>query len=462
MKFFHAIVVIIFLVVIFSSCSKVKLTTNPQDKLSFTTDTLTFDTVFTSLGSDTRYFKILNTHSKSIKISTLRLGGGSSSFFRLNVDGVPTKTELHDLEIAPHDSMWVFAAVTIDPNNQNNPFVVEDSVMFETNGNEQKVLLMAYGQNAHFYRDSVICNETWNPDKPYVIINSVLVNSGCTLTINPGCRIFNHAGSQIYVNGTLKVLGTPTDSVVFRGDRLENYFVDLPGNWGGIHFLKFSQDNEIDNAIIKEATVGVRVDSLSVNANPKLILKQTRINYCLSAGILGITSTINAENCLVINCGENNLQLELGGNNQFTNCTFADFSNTVINHEKPVLRAGNYLDLGSVILLADLHTTLTNCIIYGGNAEEEMDLDTTSHSGVVYDVQLNHCLIKTKNPANTSAFQSCTINTDPQFNDISKDNYHLLSSSPCKNAGTAVGAPTVDLDNFPRDAAPDIGCFEFH
>lgn len=462
MKFSSAVFLLIIVITIFSSCRKDKITTSALDKLSFTTDTLTFDTVFTTLGSATRYFKILNKHSKSINISSIRLGGGQASQFRLNVDGIPTKTELNNLVIAPHDSMWVFAAVTIDPNNLNNPFVVEDSVIFETNGNEQKVMLQAYGQNAHFYRDSVICNEVWNNDKPYVIINSILVNTGCSLTINPGCRIFNHAGSQIYVAGTMKVLGVPGDSVVFRGDRLENYFVDLPGNWGGIHFLKFSHDNEIYNTVIKEAIVGVRVDSLSTNANPKLILKQDKINYCLSAGILGITSTIAAENCLVINCGENNLQLELGGNNIFTNCTFADYSNIVINHQKSTLRASNYLDLGSVILLADLNTTFTNCIIYGGNTEEEMDLDTSTSGLVSYNLLFDHCFLKTKTPVTGAAFPGSINNSDPLFNDISKDDYHLSSSSPCKDAGIVIAGINTDLDNYLRDALPDVGCYEFH
>jgi len=39
--------------------------------------------------------------------------------------------------------------------------------------------------------------------------------------------------------------------------------------------------------------------------------------------------------------------------------------------------------------------------------------------------------------------------------------YHLQAGSPAVDAGTADGAPTVDLENRPRDARPDIGAYEF-
>jgi hypothetical protein len=39
--------------------------------------------------------------------------------------------------------------------------------------------------------------------------------------------------------------------------------------------------------------------------------------------------------------------------------------------------------------------------------------------------------------------------------------YHLQVDSPAINAGTSSGAPTVDLENRPRDAQPDMGAYEF-
>lgn len=39
--------------------------------------------------------------------------------------------------------------------------------------------------------------------------------------------------------------------------------------------------------------------------------------------------------------------------------------------------------------------------------------------------------------------------------------YHLQTDSPAINAGSTESAPTVDLENRPRDAQPDIGAYEY-
>jgi len=113
-----------------SACRKDVLDTNPASKLSFSVDTVYFDTVFVTLGSVTQRFKIYNNSKDKIKISRIKLEGGSSSPFRLNIDGFPSD-DLTDLEIEGEDSAFVFAEVTIDPNNQLNPFIVEDSIRFK-------------------------------------------------------------------------------------------------------------------------------------------------------------------------------------------------------------------------------------------------------------------------------------------------------------------------------------------
>ncbi len=212
---------------VFFSCKKDNFTTSAADKLSFSTDTLTFDTVFTTLGTTTLYFTVHNPHNQKINISDIHLAGGQQSLFRLNIDGQPVNS-MSNVEIPANDSIYIFVAATIDPNDENNPYVLYDSVLFETNGNFQSVTLQAWGQNANFIYGEVVGTQIWTPEKPYVIIHSILVDSDEVLTIQPGCRIYMHADSRFYVQGTLKVMGQVNDSVIFRGDRLESYYVDDP------------------------------------------------------------------------------------------------------------------------------------------------------------------------------------------------------------------------------------------
>jgi predicted GH43/DUF377 family glycosyl hydrolase len=53
------------------------------------------------------------------------------------------------------------------------------------------------------------------------------------------------------------------------------------------------------------------------------------------------------------------------------------------------------------------------------------------------------------------------IDADPQFVDAANGDYHLLSGSPAIDAGTPAGAPTHDIEGTPRDAAPDMGAYEW-
>ncbi|HMS53283.1 MAG TPA: hypothetical protein PKD56_13205, partial [Chitinophagales bacterium] len=150
-------------------------TDDPDIKLTFSDDTLQFDTVFTTMGSTTNYFLAFNKSASKVKISNIRLGNGSQSAYRINVDGI-NGYEFKDVELWANDSLYIFVEVTIDPTDLNTPFVVQDSVIFETNGNLQYVPLVAWGQNAHFFGPNTpngslvgtTADTTWTNDKPYV------------------------------------------------------------------------------------------------------------------------------------------------------------------------------------------------------------------------------------------------------------------------------------------------------
>nr|HMT30788.1 hypothetical protein [Bacteroidia bacterium] len=200
-----------------SSCKKDDIITDSSAKLEFSTDTVLFDTVFSSLGSTTKQLKIYNRNSRPIRISSIRLAGGAPSTFRLNVDGIPGKS-FTDVEIPEKDSLFVFVEVTVNPNGQTTPFIFQDSILFETNGNQQDIDLVAFGQNARFIvADKFVTagssaipyalldtnlNSTivWDNTLPYVVWGGyAAVDSSQTLIINPGTRIYFGTGAGIWV-----------------------------------------------------------------------------------------------------------------------------------------------------------------------------------------------------------------------------------------------------------------------
>ena len=104
--------------------------TSAGAKVSFSTDTLKFDTVFTQIGSATRFFKIFNPYSQSISINKIYLENNTNAVYRLNVDGVPG-TSFTNVQILPNDSLYVFAEVTVNPNApiSASPFVIDANIV---------------------------------------------------------------------------------------------------------------------------------------------------------------------------------------------------------------------------------------------------------------------------------------------------------------------------------------------
>ena len=189
----------LWLFIIFSiaiiSCQKEKYITSGDFKLQFSTDTVSFDTIFSSIGSTTEWLKVKNPSKYSVSISKIYLAGGADSPFRLNINGVDG-VEDKDVKISSGDSIFIFVEVTIDPTGQNNPMIVKDSIVFELNGNIQDVKLVAFGQDFHLFKGDVLATQRWQNDKPYLIYNSVWVDTLKTLSIDPGCRIYFHKGSS--------------------------------------------------------------------------------------------------------------------------------------------------------------------------------------------------------------------------------------------------------------------------
>ncbi|MEA3505397.1 MAG: hypothetical protein U9R32_09440, partial [Bacteroidota bacterium] len=115
-------VTLVFVIGLMSCEKKDAINSSPDVKLGFSMDTVMFDTVFSTVGSTTKDFRIYNNSSSAIEISSITLARGNKSQFRINVDGV-SGTDFSDIKIYPNDSLYVFVRVTIDPTEENLPFV---------------------------------------------------------------------------------------------------------------------------------------------------------------------------------------------------------------------------------------------------------------------------------------------------------------------------------------------------
>jgi hypothetical protein len=464
MKVIAYITLVFFFSLAIISCKKEKLLTDANAALTVNSDTLNFDTVFTSTGSITQYFTIVNPNKQKIQLSSVKLMGGASSAFKINADGIAGPT-INNIEIEANDSIYVFVLVTINPNAANLPFVITDSIQINWNGNKTYKQLQAWGQNAHFLRNKVIdANTNWANDLPYVILGGLQVANGVNLTINPGVRIYSHADAPFVVDGTLTVNGTKQDSVIFQGDRLDKDYRDFPGSWPGIYFREPSKNNQLTYTIIKNAYQGIVADKpSSITFLPKVRLSQCVIDNIYDAGIIGVQSSIRADNCLISNCG-NNVAIVLGGSYSFTHCTMATYSSVFINHKNPVLFVSNAIKQNNQLLTNNLTASFTNCIIWGEGGTVEDEVVTDKQGNNSYTITFDNVLYKvTTDPSNVT-FNSSIKNQAPLFDsiDVSKRFYdfHLKAASPAINKGKATGL-FIDLDGQPRaNGLPDLGCYE--
>jgi hypothetical protein len=477
------IIVFLFGLLTVFGCKKDPLT-NPNFELGFSTDTLTFDTVFVTLGSTTKFFAVVNPENKPVLISKIQLEGGADSKYRINVDGISLPDgEIEEITIPAKDSIYIFVEITVDPNAEALPFLIGDRILFEVNSNQQEVILEAYGQNAHFFNGEEIETQTWEDDLPYVILNSILLKENHTLTIKEGVDIYFGGSSAMYIAGNLIVEGSKDSTVTFRGIRLDEIaedllYDDIPGQWLGIFLLRSNAGNinsSIKYAEIRNAQFGISLGSTTIeefpNINlsngPELDIENTIIQNHSVFALFAITSTIRAKNLLVYQAGAQLLAFQMGGNYQFEHCTFYNRGSQFLEHQDELLYFSNYFaDVNQgVVIERDLERLdFLNCIIYG-SLEDEILPDTIEGTTADFNYSFDHCLLKSKLDFGENMV-SCIFNTDPSFyepedpEEIVDNDFRLSTDSPCVDAGNPIFTATSDLFDFPRAGLPDIGAIE--
>jgi hypothetical protein len=459
MKSLKLLSILTLLMLSFAACNKdEEITLDPNAKLSFSTDSVLFDTVFTSTGSTTRRFKIFNYNEKAINIDEIRVGGGANSPFVINVNG-RQMVEGKNIKINGKDSINVLVKVNVNPNAQNQPFIVQDSILMFFNGKKDKIPLLCYGQNAIFLRNVAIStNTTWNSKLPYIIYNSVTVAENATLTVAAGSKILFHNGSTLNVKGTLIANGTRADTILFASDRTERIYEEEPGQWNGIHFYGSSSNSVINHATVKNAIAGITVDSLSTNANPKLVLANTVVKNMQVVGFLGYHTHLAAYNNLFYNCGQYLVYGVGGGKYDFAQNTFAAFNFNFARRTSAIYLS----DFISNTQYNPLNLTLTNNIIWG-SLEDELLVEKKTNAVSVIDVKNN--LIKTMQASFSG--NGNIVNSDPLFQNPRQGNYRLNDGSPVINKGlNLTNHPyytrylTEDIRAVTRIFPSELGCYE--
>lgn len=455
----HIFPMILLLAAFTYACDPIEeeITTEQNSRLTFSSDTVVFDTIFSSVASITKRLRVFNRNEKAINISRLYLGHGSNSEYTIIVNG-EEKSDFKDELILGKDSLLILVKVKANPQNQDLPFIVKDSIVFESNGNSDHVKLVSWGQDAIFVNgETIACNTSWTATRPYIIYNFALVDTLCTLNVDPGTKIYIDNNASLFVKGSLKLNGTAENKIIVRNTRLDKKFDIAPGQWEGIFYLEGSFDNKIEHAIISNGTTGLRVGTPDDDSDFDLQIGNTIISHMSVAGILAFTSDIRAYNTVVYDCGQYLLGNFLGGNYTYEHCTFANDPTSLFREGSSVQLSDNIVLDDNSVLSDDLNVKMVNSILWG-NEDEELIISASGNQQITLEIHDNIIRSTDQGYEEIGNTISQASNYPGFYNRLIFD-YQLDSLANARNKGSNIGID-FDILGTPRDNMPDFGAYE--
>ncbi len=450
--------------------------TNPNHRLMFSVDTLSFDTVFTTIGSATRSLMIYNKNSQPLLIEDILLSNNEKTGFRINVDG-RKGDHFKDVRIRANDSLYVFVEITVDPNRADQPLLVEDSILFMTNGVTQSVRLEAYGQDVVLYKggETFQQNTRLTAGRPYLIYDSLIIEKGVQVEIDPGALFYMHDKANIINYGTIKAIGTLEKPIVFRGDRLDFILNDVlpydrtPAQWGGFFFRPESFDNRIEHVIIRNGTTGLTFEASSTQAQ-KARIADSQITNMEQNLLYAANCHIEVANTELSNAG-GGIVILLGGKYRFTHCTIANYI-TLKKRKSVCLTLSNNLNREAFPLEAIFENSIIDGSFDAGSqtAKGELLLAVTDEAPFQY--QFDHCVIKTAEQNGTAfnnvLFAKTALSYRLKGGEKNKYRFDFRPDS-MTTLGVGKADPAISI-NYPFDRygiprlignTPDIGAYEY-
>lgn len=454
---------------------------SPSNTLTFSTDTVRMDTVFSTVPTSTRSFWVYNKSGDGIRCSNVRLANGNQTGFRVNVDGEylsPTAGyQVQGVEVRKKDSIRVFVELTSPRNGVDGPRLLEDDLIFTLeSGVEQRVNLNAYTWDAELLRDVVVRGDSTigGGDKPTVIYGGLVVDSSAVLRIAAGTTLYFHSDAGISVYGKLLSEGTAGNNIIMRGDRTDKMFDYLPydmvsGQWQGITFHSSSYDNVMSYTDVHGSFDGIVCDSSDVSKT-KLQLYNSTVHNCQGFGLKVVNSKVDVRNSQITNTLHDCVAV-YGGDVSLTHCTIAQFYPFDANRGVALRYANHDGDMEMPLLRMDCVNTIVT-----GYGDDMVMADSLEIEGgaSVFNYSFVNSLLRTKKVEDNERIvgtvwedveDTATVSGEDNFRlvdiDMQRYDFHLDSLSHAIDKADKDRSIPIDRDGRQRDGMPDIGCFEY-
>lgn len=452
-------------------------TADPHARLTFSRDTVSFDTLVSTVSSSTERLLVYNTNKNGLRIGEVRLKHAGSSPFRVNVDGQFLQGgQAYDFEVRQNDSIFVLVEVTLPDTDTDTVTSHTDSLCFHLESGEvQYVTLMAGGQDAFHWRGLTVIDKdtTLQSRRPVVIYDSLYVSSGTTLTISAGTQLYFHQKASMCVDGTLLVNGTLEEPVVFRGDRTGNLFDYLPYDntpqqWGGVYL--HGRGHRFTYLDLHSSTFGIIAEDTDME------LANCVIHNTGGNALWVKNCRVKAYNTQISNAFGNLYQM-IGGETEMTFCTLAQFYNYDAVRGWALKLSDYDVEYGDTMFYDVAKANFINCIItgYGDDVISGSFIKERKFQDSVR-YYFNRCFLNTvysdadsvrfvnniyENPEDTMSYgrQFILFDTYARLYDFTPDTLaHFCDSAD------ASWVEKFPLDRLGRnrgvDGRPDIGAYE--
>ena len=464
------------------ACQQDRISSDPSLQLSFSHDTVLFDTVFTAMGSSTHRVMVYNPHKNAINIKQVSMQNGE--YFHINLDGENDMDQLCDVIVRGEDSLFLFIRAYIDPLNENSPVLIEDKIAFKVNDQTQQITLQAYGQNIEKIQipsDSIVYECHLTNEKPYLLYDTIHVGN---LTIDAGSTLYMHEGAALFVYGSMQAQGTKDQPIIFRGDRTDKLFDSVPyrmasGQWDGIYLLHAKEvfppsKYQLDYVDILSGSIGLYVYSESIGAKlPKLTLNNSRIHNHSIYGLVLQNVDADVVNCEISNCASYCVYLA-GGKHNFVHNTIAAYYGypyTDLNIHSNIIPE----DVAAVYVnnlsknYAKTISSFSNCIITGGRKNNVVVATplVDEYKGQFIGNYLRADSLSEKFAHNNvyATEEDTTVfrNIYYLYKQYHYYDFQLDSLSPARGIADSIIALKFPIDRVgnARKPHPDAGCYEF-
>jgi len=450
---------------------------NVTANLSFSVDTLLFDTVFTSMGSSTRIVTVKNENRHEVVIDKVMQASGDC--FHINLDGESSLDYMRQIRLSAGDSLFLFVRATIDPLNSNSPVLVNDQVTFHlSNGNSRTLEIEAFGQDVTLIDSLYIdADRTLTADRPYLVRYWLAGSPEAKVTIEPGATFYMHKGAQLIFYGQLVAEGTVEAPIIFMGDRLDDYIAGIPyshvpGQWSGLYLYDYqgtAPEWRISNVRIISATNGLFCYGRNYANRPTLSLSSARIHNHDQYGL--VLQNVNAEvsNSEISNCASYCVYLQ-GGESRFVHNTIASYYRYTQYNSNVGLYDTQREDVAAVYvnnLSKDrlTSTSFVNCIITGVRDNQFVLASPLPdlYSGVFRGNYIKTDSLNLRNASgNVYAQEKDTVFRNNYYSDHVYYDFRLDSVSPARGIAdslTSILYPVDLLGN--KRITPDAGCYVY-